>query len=471
MTSHYGPTPTLLFADLAPKLFIGLDLLSFNSTPNFHGFKDLTLGAHFLYSGATDLFSLREGEWIFIGDNGADETQGNAELQLFNSSSSQAQQPEIRLRKYDAEHESFAPFDESSTTGKQEAMRLRANIGEYWNNGTLLPYESVVHGKGAENLRRVQEQHEEQDQDQKHQSDSQILERADWPHLANHITPSALTRILGSPNLDSAGRRSWKISTGDSEARDADHIPSMTDNDRESKEAGDQLSEQGDSNLGFMAFDLKQTWPEGAIGRERTQAARDRSWLLSDLIITAARQCGYDGNESFGEQQILGELQFAFLMVLTLMNFSCLEQWKRLLEMIFSCRDAIVSREEFFVQVSRLLLLQLQHVNDTEGNIFEMDGDDGFERFKKMLYGFKTMLGDLPDDTALQIKAEFRTMEKWLDKTFGWRLGRGSVVRSGMMQLEDGEFVELDMDGLDEEDETGEYAPIVIELPTEAAEE
>lgn len=465
MTSHYGPTPTILFADHPPKLFIGLDLLSFNSTPSFHGFKDLTPGAHFLYSGATDLFSLREGEWLFIGDDGGDEVQNDAGLQLYNSSRSPNQPPEIRLRRYDFEHESFALFDENSVNGKQEAMRLRANIAEYWNNGTLLSYQSIVHGKKAQSLRREQEQQEKQSTEQS--SVSQMIERADWPHLADQITPSALTRILGPPRSDSAGRRSWEMTTGSSESRNADSIPGLTGNRAESNDAVDRLSGDKDSNLGLLSFDLKQTWPEGAVGRERTEAARDRSWLLGDLITNVARGCGRPDNEEFGEQQILGELQFAFLMVLTLMNLSCLKQWKRLYEMIFTCRAAVVAREGFYVKALRLLLLQFQHVSDTEGNIFEMDGDDGFERFKGMLYSFKSMLGDLPNNTATQVKNEFESLDKWLHETLDWELGRGAIVRSGMIQLEDGEFVELDMNGVDEENETGEYAPVIVDLSPE----
>ena len=38
------------------------------------------------------------------------------------------------------------------------------------------------------------------------------------------------------------------------------------------------------------------------------------------------------------------------------------------------------------------------------------------------------------------------------------------MLKRCMLELEDGERVEMDMNDADEEDETGEYAPVVVEL-------
>ena len=45
----------------------------------------------------------------------------------------------------------------------------------------------------------------------------------------------------------------------------------------------------------------------------------------------------------------------------------------------------------------------------------------------------------------------------------GWELD-DSFVKQGMLQLEDGERVEMDVGGFEEENESGEYAPIIVEL-------
>ena len=66
-----------------------------------------------------------------------------------------------------------------------------------------------------------------------------------------------------------------------------------------------------------------------------------------------------------------------------------------------------------------------------------------------------------------KVREEMRKLEDWLREEWGWELG-DEYVRKGMVQLEDGEQVELEMDELEAEDERGEYAPVVVHLDEEA---
>ena len=69
---------------------------------------------------------------------------------------------------------------------------------------------------------------------------------------------------------------------------------------------------------------------------------------------------------------VLGELQFCFLMILTLNNYSCLEQWKRILELVFTSIEAIKRWPDFFVRFLSTLRLQLQHCQDVEGGLIDL---------------------------------------------------------------------------------------------------
>lgn len=62
------------------------------------------------------------------------------------------------------------------------------------------------------------------------------------------------------------------------------------------------------------------------------------------------------------------------------------------------------------------------------------------------------------------VKTEFDKLEAWVKEEYDWELNREVFVRRGMVQLEDGEEVELDMHDDDEDDELGEYAPMVVDL-------
>lgn len=444
------PTPTILLPGLPPKTLVGIDLLSFSSTANFHGIRDLPEGWHFLYTGTTESFSLRCGGWFYIGDISAPAAGYGGEessAALTRRLGAGAEAAEIRVWKWDQNIEGLVPITGESSEEKQEDMRYKANLSAIWQSGGLFRYRSRISSTA------VGGREEDRDLDDE---DNQREGRSDWIGLTNKLSPQLLSRILGDPEIDVDGKPRWTVTSGSTASQDADQIPGLT-----SKEAamGGAAAEQ-EKELRFLPVDLKRTWREGAIGRERTEAAQDRSWALGDLI----QKFSQDENEQTGEMQILGELQFAFLMVMTLMNYSCFEQWKRLLALIFTCRAAITAREGFFTDVLRLLRLQLKRCDDVEGGLFELDSDDGAEFLKKLLTGLKRTVDELSDGVGFAVKSELGVFEKWVKEEFNWELRREAIVRRGMLELEDGEQVEMEVNDADQEDETGEYAPVIVDL-------
>ncbi|KAJ9255799.1 hypothetical protein DTO207G8_2816 [Paecilomyces variotii] len=440
------PTPTILLPGLPPKTLVGIDLLSFTSTANFHGIRDLPEGWHFLYTGTTESFSLRCGGWFYIGDiQSATTTTRAASTALTRRRLGGADATEIRVWKWNQDVEALVPIIGESSEEKQEAMRYKANLSAIWQSGGLFRYRSRISSTAAGG------REEDRDLDDE---DNQKEGRSDWVGLTGNISPQLLSRILGDPEVDVDGKPRWTVTSGSTAQRDADQIPGLT-----SREVAGITAEQ-EKDLRFLPVDLKRTWREGAIGRERTEAAQDRSWALGDIV----RRVSQDGDEQMGERQVLGELQFTFLMVLTLMNYSCLEQWKRLLSLIFTCRAVVTAREGFFTDVLRLLRLQLKRCDDVEGGLFEMDGENGAEFLIKLLTGFKRTVDELSDGVGFAVKFELKVFEKWVKEEFNWELKKEAIVKRGMLELEDGERVEMEMNDADEEDETGEYAPVIVDL-------
>ncbi|GES58299.1 AAR2 domain protein [Aspergillus terreus] len=425
-----SPTPTILLPNLPPKTLVGIDLITFTSTPNFHGIRDLPAGWHFLYTGTTESLSLRSGGWFHIR---ADDSPSRA--------------PDVLIWKWNADTETLVPLRAADT---HEAMRCRANLGAIWQAGGLFRYRSRVPPGGHTAM--VRTGHTADD------DDNEVEGRNDWQALTDRLSPALLTRVVGTPDVDVDGRPRWMVTSGSSAARDNDAIPGLPDV-RASAEMA-RVTGAPESEFSFLAVDLKRTWREGAIGRERSEAAQDRSWALGEVVRraeeAAATTPGGDGGG--GEAQVLGELQFTFLMVLTLMNYSCLQQWKRLLELVLTCQSAIRDRAAFMSAVLRLLLLQLQRCDDVEGGLFDLDGEDGGAFLRKLLVRFRRSLYGV-DSAGEAVKSEFAKLEAWVREEYDWELDREAVVRRGMVQLEDGEQVELQMD----EDED-EYAPVVVDL-------
>jgi A1 cistron-splicing factor AAR2 len=417
-------SPALLLLDLPPSALAGIDLLSFTTTPRFRGVKEIPSGLHFAFTGANAIFSERHGLWFSIAK----------------VSPSSNQQPLIITR--------WDPSDEilKHDHNPAENLRWRANLGEFWREG-LTPYRQSSGGNGNAASEDVE---------------------GDWATLTNCITPSLLTRIAGDPSQ-------WSLSSGSSASQDIESIPGFSASALSAQYQADQI-------LHFLPINLKQTWRPGALGSERSEAAQDRSWALLNLLPNTSPDPKIIKDNL---NEILGELQFCFIVLLTLNNFSALEQWKRLLTLIFTSVTAVFEYPDYFVRVIAALRLQLQHCKDAEGGLIDLTDEGGsllaslltrfrrgFERASTDFKGKGRDLGDVVD--------EIDDLEEFLREQHGWQFdeddgggGGGGKnarffrARSGILELEDGETVRATTTAYDEEDEIGEFAPEIVELTEE----
>lgn len=303
-------------------------------------------------------------------------------------------------------------------TSPAELLRWRANLGSIWREG-LSPYRQSAA-----------------------QDSEAAEEKNDWDLLTSEISESLLSGITG-PTMDH-----WTLTSASSAKVDEEKIPGLT------QTATEILEEK---ELTFFPIDLKRTWRPGATGRERTEAVLDHTWALNDLIENHCRDKV--------ALEIMGEMQFCFLMVLSLNNYSCLEQWKRILNLLLTCKTAVVQHPSLYVTLLSTIRLQLQHCNDVEGGLFDLSDESG-SLLKALLHKFKLGLAELPRDSTKSVTEELFELENYLRGEHGWRLD-SDFVRKGMMEMEDGEKIELQVSGYEEEDESGEYAPVVVDLSPE----
>jgi len=110
----------------------------------------------------------------------------------------------------------------------------------------------------------------------------------------------------------------------------------------------------------------------------------------------------------------------------------------------------------------RVLRVQLQHCGDVDGGLFDLS-DDGAGLLKGLLMGFRRAVDDLFKERESRVRDELEELEEFLRTQYGWELN-DSYVRRGMLELEDGEQVEMEISDLEGEDERGEYAPVIVDL-------
>ena len=265
-------------------------------------------------------------------------------------------------------------------------------------------------------------------------------EGATWQGLVEHVTPALLARLLRGEE--------WEISSSSSTMQDRDEIPGLS-----AEETG--LEER---ELRGLGIDLRRTWREGAVGRERTEGARDYSWALGEVV----EREGVQGGGGWGGV-VLGQMEVCFLMVLTVGNYSCLEEWKRCVGLVLGCRKAVREREGFFEEFLELLGRQVDRFEDVEGGLFDM-GDGGGGLLKEWLRRFQRTLKQVFQENEVEgVKASLEELLSKLKRIYGWDLG-DDFVRKGMVQLEDGEMVELEVGNMHGEDEDGDYAPVVVDI-------
>ena len=386
-------SPCVLLLNLTHSALAGIDLLSFTTTPKFKGIKNLPPGLHFVFCSTTSDLSVRHGAWFHVPGT----AQGEA-------------QP-LFVKKWNGSKEQL-----DAETDKAQIMRWRANLGSIWKEG-LSPYRQNAAQEATE-------------------------ETNDWASLTDTIAPKLLSRLVGdTPDH-------WTLTSASSAKQDLEAIPGLS---------MDSAQVQAEKELQFLPIDLKRPWREGATGRERTEAARDHSWYLREII---SNDC-IDQNP----KHIIGEMQFCFLMVLTLNNYSCLEQWKRILTLVLTSHTIIPSLSSFYISLLSLLRLQLQHCAIAESGLFDLADESG-SLLKSLLHKFKLGVRDLPGSMQKSdVLDELDELENYLRGEHGWELDNSTLLKTGMLDLVDGERVEMDVGGAyDEEDESGEYAPAVVEL-------
>lgn len=268
-------------------------------------------------------------------------------------------------------------------------------------------------------------------------SNTETPSPAAWELLTAHVTPDLLTALLGPL---------WCCSTTTTSS-----APDAEDDDDASHLPGTHTPEDT-PRLAFTPIDLKRTWPATAVGRERTEMARDRSWALGD--VRRRQPCG-----------LLGEFEVAFVACYFLGNFVAARQWRAVVALVLTCRTAAVEKEhkEFFVGFVQVLRRQLEVLDGGDEGGFL--GQEAMDEVLRLLRGFVKMLREEEEDGngGREVGEAVAELGRWAEKRLDWVLDTREVLRRGMVMTEEGDMVEIEDEGLEEEEERGEYAPAVFE--------
>ncbi|XP_049797667.1 protein AAR2 homolog isoform X2 [Schistocerca nitens] len=167
-----------------------------------------------------------------------------------------------------------------------------------------------------------------------------------------------------------------------------------------------------------------QGWPRGATPAEVTRHSLDSSFKLDTLL-----------QQMDSPDELLGELQFCFVLFLVGHSLDAFEHWKRLVRLLCGCVDALGSKPQFFVDFISVLETQVTEI--PEEFLADIVANKNF-----VYVSLRELFRNLQDTCC---EADSRL------KVRGERLARALTGRLGW------DFSELE---LEEEDE----APVVVEL-------
>ncbi|KAI1502331.1 A1 cistron-splicing factor [Biscogniauxia marginata] len=408
--------------DLPAKFTVGCDTMSFATTKPFPGFRDIPPGAHLIWVAPSESTSSRSAYWLYTPEREPTSLatvyvkQWDNFNEVLNDPASQAEE-RFQKERLDQIFGNLSPYQFQAATSRPARPSASSQVDP-------LP--------------------------------DFLTSTAIWYQLTFAIKPGLLKRITGKTNASS-----WPVTS-------TDGVVGETTLVEESR-----LYANAPSQFRFVfPMDVHLINPT-AEGSERTRQALDpTSWILDKLEGSTSTS----DTQSAADDELVGELQFAFLTGMHIGNFSCLEQWWFFAtRIVFRSYDLVTERPRLARHLIQTFHAQLVY-NDRYlgGDVLEMMPENA-RRLQRAMVTYKARLdekllalGDRCDPDQHAVGVAFSSLEAWL-----WRLGwdlRGEYVRSGNVMLEDGEVVQAELSDFEDEDERGEFAPVVVEVEEDGRE-
>lgn len=407
VTHSLGGGDVLLILDLPQVYVVGYDAVSFTAK-HFGGIRDIPAGPHFFWVTHPDSGAVRTGFWII--SSGTDQVHV-LQWDRFNETVLQPSRAEARIQadNLDTFHHKLVPYGDPSSVNS-EPRRLEAPPVQQASNNRLKM----------------------------------------WKRLSGSITEQVLRRVTGQQG------NSWHVDTTD---RVKGAILLAAEMELERRFSNHLLQSR---ELNFSFSQHSKTYSAEALGAARTLAATDATPYMLSVMSAPGKELTDD--------DVVGELQFAYAVGVHLGNDACIQQWwHMLLKLVLKAHLLPEHRPVLAAKLLQAIAAQLHYSAEwLDESILDYGGSNSHE-LRLALIIYKRRLEEVLEGLGSQATREQLTVGTAFAKVesevvgLGWDL-HGDYLRKGKVMMEDGEEVELEMAELQAEDERGEWAPEVVEL-------
>ncbi|KAL7905504.1 AAR2 domain-containing protein [Trichoderma velutinum] len=401
-----GGGDVLLILDLPEVYLVGYDTTSFTAR-HFGGIRDIPPGPHFFWVTHPDSGAVRTGFWIV--------SSGTHQVHVlqwdrFNETVLEPSRAEARIQaeNLDSFHDKLVPYSDPSSvnTGGE---RLDASVQ-----------------KAASEKLKI------------------------WKRLSGSVTEQILGRVTGQH------ANSWHVDTTD---RVKGAVLLAAEMELERRFSNHMLQSR---ELNFSFSQHSKTYSADTLGAARSLAATDATSYMMSVMS--------EPNKELSEDDVVGELQFAFIVGVHLGNDACIQQWWHMvLKLILKAYLLPEYRPALAAKLLQTIATQLQYSSEwLDESIMDYSGSNSQELrlsliiYKRRLDEVLNSLGTHATPDQLKVGNAFAKVEAEV-VALGWDL-HADYLRKGKVMMEDGEEVEVEMAELQAEDERGEWAPEVVEL-------
>jgi A1 cistron-splicing factor AAR2 len=395
----------LILDDLPANFTVGCDTISFSTTQQFLGFRDIPPGAHLVWVSPLESTSSRSGYWIITPEK---EEKGPGK---------------VYVKQWDKFNEILG-----DPASQAEARFQRERLGQIF--AKLAPY----HFKASTSAVSPPSQATNADSLPPFLSSTTI-----WQHLTSALQPQLLDRLTGGQ------KEAWAVNS-------SDRIVGETSLPEEA-----HLYPTSAAQLNFLFPMDQRLFDPAAEGSERTQQALDpTSWVLSrtqdgDALLGEVQFAFLTGMH-LGNYSCLEQWWYYTTLIIFRTYRLAIECPELALRLIRTLHAQLVYNERYL-----------------EGSSILDTMPENAKRLQKALTVYKSRLneqllslGERCTEEQSAVGEAFAALESWLWR-FGWDL-RGDYVRSGKVMLEDGEVVDAELSDFESEDERGDFAAVVVDV-------
>ncbi|XP_057316382.1 protein AAR2 homolog isoform X1 [Hydractinia symbiolongicarpus] len=212
-----------------------------------------------------------------------------------------------------------------------------------------------------------------------------------WCNLCDCISPSLLTRIqpvckkinfLTEVSLKTAGKQKRSIAKLDS-----------------------RLIYNEDTNVLIKFTEIPTELPADISPQDRTKHCLDSSFFLQKLIESCPG----------GENDVIGEMQFAFICFLIGQVYDAFEHWKLLVTLITNSQNIISSKNDFYMKFLNVIEL---HMDECPDDFFiDIVAQNNFlvKTFQAFFQSFNS-----PDDNSGELLKGLSLLKHKLTTRFEW---------------------------------------------------